>query len=113
MTNGTPEPSRILSMEAARANGIRKGNDFITVQQAYDMVIQECAKVHEHYLTQIPNFMARMIQDALLSYGLIALPASDISPAPVADAGGSSEPAGDVSGGEAVQGENGGLMVSE
>jgi hypothetical protein len=61
----------ILSLDAARSNGIRKGNDFITVQQAYDMVIQECAKVHEHYLTQIPNHVATMSMDALVGYGLI------------------------------------------
>jgi hypothetical protein len=82
-TNGTaPEAKRILSLEAARAGKIRKGNDFITVQQAYDMVIQECAKVHEHYLQQIPTFVARMVQDALLHYQLITpLPGTDIAPA--------------------------------
>ncbi len=81
-TNGqAPETKRILSLEAARANKIRKGNDLITVQQCYDMVIQECAKVHEHYLQQIPNYTARMIQDALLHYGLIQpLPGVDIQP---------------------------------
>lgn len=72
----------ILSLEAARSKGTRKGNDFITVQQAHDMVIQECAKVHEYYLTQIPTFVARMIQDALMSYGLIVVQpgTTDITP---------------------------------
>lgn len=87
-TNGTaPEAKRILSLESARATKTRKGNDFITVQQAYDMVIQECAKVHEHYLTQIPTFVARMVQDALLSYGLIVpQPGADIAPVAPAEA---------------------------
>lgn len=80
-TNG-----KIVSLEAARSRGNRKGNDFITVQQAYDMVIQECAKVHEHYLTQLPNHMAVMIQDALLEYKLIEPLPPDIRPASEATA---------------------------
>lgn len=74
--NGTPK-SPILSLDQARSNRIRKGNDFITVQQAYDMVIQECAKVHEHYLAQIPTYTARMIQDALLDLKLVKIVAGD------------------------------------
>lgn len=63
---------RILSIEDARgAKKQLKLNDYITVQQAHDMVIQECAKVHEHYLQQIPAFMANMIVDALVERGLI------------------------------------------
>lgn len=85
--NGTAPEKRILSLEAARATKTRKGNDFITVQQAYDMVIQECAKVHEHYLEQIPTFVARMVQDALLHYQLITpLPGTDIAPVATAEA---------------------------
>lgn len=75
----------ILSLEAARAQRPQKDNDFITVKQArglaYDLVMQECAKVHEHYLTQIPVFVARQIQDALLLYGLLVpAPGTDITP---------------------------------
>lgn len=48
---------------------------------AHEIVTQECAKVHEHYLQQIPNFVARMIQDALMTYGLIVpQPGTDIAP---------------------------------
>ena len=38
---------------------------------AHDMVIQECAKVHEFYMGQIPAFMANMIVDALVDRKLI------------------------------------------
>lgn len=79
--------SRIISLEERRANTPRRGNDLITVQQCHDMVIQECAKVHEYYLTQIPPFVARMIQDALLSYGLIvAQPPALVEDAPEVNA---------------------------
>lgn len=74
--NGTPT-SPILSLDAARVGKMRKGNDFITVQQAYDLIIQECAKVHEHYLTQIPQHVARMVQDALLDYQLTKIVLGD------------------------------------
>lgn len=50
----------------------RKLSHNATVQDVHDIVIQECAKVHEFYLQQIPHFTARMIQDALMSYGLVA-----------------------------------------
>lgn len=108
MTDQPNGKGSILSLDAARSNGIRKGNDFITVQQAYDMVIQECAKVHQFYLEQIPNYTARMIQDALLSYGLIApLANPDIGPAsPVVE---STDEQGET---VVSQGENGGLMVT-
>jgi hypothetical protein len=60
-----------------------KQHDYLTVKQAHELIVQECTKVHEFYLNQIPNYMAAMIQDALLHYGLIApLPAPDIQPAP-------------------------------
>ena len=64
---------RIVSLEAARNGKTRKGNDFITVAQAQQMVVEETTKVHEWYLGQLPVFVARMIQDALMSYGLITL----------------------------------------
>lgn len=43
------------------------------LQTVYELIAEETAKVHEYYLNQIPQFVARMIQDALLSYGLIKL----------------------------------------
>lgn len=44
-----------------------------TVQDVYEIVAAETAKVHEFYLNQLPPFVARMIQDSLMSYGLIQL----------------------------------------
>lgn len=44
-----------------------------TIQEVYEIVAEECAKVHEFYLNQIPAYTARMIQDALLGYGMIKL----------------------------------------
>lgn len=40
------------------------------------IVAEECAKVHDFYLTQIPHFVARMIQDALVAYGLVTVQAT-------------------------------------
>ena len=97
--NGTPATvSRILSLDQKRVSRMSKGNDFITVQQAYDMVIQECAKVHEHYLQQIPTYVAKMTQDALVHYGLIVpLPENGVetphgAPAAEVDSGNTAEP---------------------
>ncbi len=53
-----------------------------TVQEVYEIVAAETSKVHEYYLNQIPPFVARMIQDALVSYKLVELPITD-STAPV------------------------------
>lgn len=44
-----------------------------TVEDVYQIVAEETAKVHEYYLRQIPEFVARMIQDAVISYGLVKL----------------------------------------
>lgn len=77
--------NRILSInDAKRASkhALTRAQRAEVERLAYDIAIQECAKVHEHYLTQIPVFVARMVQDALLSYGLIvAQPGTDIAPA--------------------------------
>ena len=43
------------------------------IEEVYEIVAEETAKVHEFYLQQIPTYVARMIQDALMSYGLIKL----------------------------------------
>lgn len=76
--------NRILSVSAAKnapRHALTRAQRAEVERIAYDMVIQECAKVHEHYLTQIPTFVARMVQDALLSYGLIVpQPGVDIAP---------------------------------
>jgi hypothetical protein len=78
--NGTP---RVLTLDAARRPS-RKGNDFITVRHTQELVVEECKKVHEFYLQQIPNYVAKMTQDALLHYGLIKVeePEPDIVPTP-------------------------------
>lgn len=71
---------RIL-LHGRRALG--KGGDFITRNQCKEMITAECAKVHEHYLTQIPKFTAQMIQDALVGYGLLVVqPATDAPAVP-------------------------------
>lgn len=52
-----------------------------TIEDVHRIVIEECDKVHQFYLGQIPPHVARMIQDALLAYGLIRLdPNLDIKP---------------------------------
>jgi hypothetical protein len=48
-----------------------------TVQDVYDIVQEECSKVHEYYLQQIPQYAAKMIQDALLDLGLCKVVAGD------------------------------------
>lgn len=50
-----------------------RDGDWVTVAQCRALIAEECGRVHEHYLHQIPPFVARMIQDALLSYGLVTL----------------------------------------
>ena len=71
MSDNGKTVSRILSLDQKRVGRVSKANDFITVQQAHDMVIEECAKIHEFYLGQIPTYVAQMMQDALVHYGLI------------------------------------------
>lgn len=73
MSSQNGNGKRILSLDDKRMVLPRKGNDFITVAQAQQMVVEETTKVHEYYLEQIPPYVARMIQDALMSYGLIKL----------------------------------------
>lgn len=94
--------SRILSLKDAKPkHALTRAQRAEVERLAYDMVIQECAKVHEHYLTQLPHFVARMIQDALMSYGLIVpQPGTDIAPAaaPVVseNAGGDTAPSDSI-----------------
>lgn len=61
-----------------------KGGDFVTRTELEQFVTAECAKVHEHYLNQIPKFTAQMIQDALVGYGILTLtpPATDAPAVP-------------------------------
>ena len=63
----------IVSLDEVRAtrSPMKKGADLATRQDVADMIAAECAKVHEYYLNQIPPFCARMIQDALISFGLL------------------------------------------
>jgi hypothetical protein len=55
-----------------------------TIEDVHRIAVEEAAKVHEFYLEQIPAFVARMIQDALIGYGLLVPPpGTDITPLPV------------------------------
>jgi hypothetical protein len=52
-----------------------------TVQEVHEIAIEEHSKVHEFYLNQVPDFVARMITDALIGYGLLVPPpGTDIVP---------------------------------
>lgn len=52
-----------------------------SIKEVHDIVVEEASKVHSFYLDQIPPFVARMIQDALIAYALIKLdPNLDIKP---------------------------------
>lgn len=44
-----------------------------TVEDVYKIIAEEVTKVHEFYLNQLPPYVANMIQDALLSFGLIKM----------------------------------------
>lgn len=52
---------------------MKKDSDLCTMAEARKIAADEATKVHEFYLQQIPQFTARMIQDALIGFGLIAL----------------------------------------
>ncbi len=57
-----------------------------TVLDVHQIVKDECDKIHQHYLVQVPNFVAHMVQDALLGYGLIQpTPAAPATEPPKAD----------------------------
>lgn len=100
-TNGTPPTdSRILTLDSGR-RPLGKSGDWVTRKEMQETVARaladEVPKVHEFYLKQIPDFVARMIQDALLHYGLIKpVEPVDIQPKPegVAVAGESTPAAG-------------------
>lgn len=61
-----------LSRKATDAYG-RVLRHNATIKDVYDIVAAETTKVHEFYLNQLPPFVARMIQDSLMSYDLIKL----------------------------------------
>jgi hypothetical protein len=77
--NGNGDRIHLLGDHKPKAN--RKQTDAFgrvlvhnaTVEDVYQIVAGETAKVHDFYLQQIPPFVAKMIQDALMSYGLIQL----------------------------------------
>jgi hypothetical protein len=53
-----------------------------TIEDVHNISVEQSVKVHEFYMEQIPAFVARMIQDALVGYGLLTpLPGTDIVPA--------------------------------
>jgi hypothetical protein len=65
-----------------------------TIEEVHKIVVEECDKVHRYYLEQVPAFVARMIQDALVGYGLLQpLPGTDIVPAVETPAEPATEPA--------------------
>lgn len=47
------------------------------IEEVYEIVADETAKVHEYYLNQIPQFVGKMIQDALRDYGLVKVVAGE------------------------------------
>ena len=52
-----------------------------TIEEVHSIAVEEAVKVHEFYMEQIPAFVARMIQDALIGYGLLTPPpGTDIVP---------------------------------
>lgn len=52
-----------------------------TIEEVHSICVEEAVKVHEFYMEQIPAFVARMIQDALVGYGLLTpAPGTDIVP---------------------------------
>ncbi len=52
-----------------------------TIEDVHNIANEQAVKVHEFYMEQIPAFVARMIQDALIGYGLFTpLPGTDIVP---------------------------------
>src|SRR4051812_47186660 len=65
--------SRILTLNGPRGpkHALTRAQRAEVEKIAHDMVIQECAKVHEFYMEQIPTFMANMIVDAMVDRGLI------------------------------------------
>ncbi len=89
--NGASE-SRILTLDqVGRKDKDAQGRVLrhnATVLDVHQIVKDECDKIHQFYLKQIPNFVAHMLQDALIGYGLIQpvvappdKPASDAPPA--------------------------------
>lgn len=64
---------KIISMNGAKPRDIhgRVLSHNATIKDVYDIVAQETAKVHEHYLNQIPKYTANMIMDALVDQKLI------------------------------------------
>ena len=44
-----------------------------TVHEAHQIAVEEHTKVHEFYLRQIPEFVARMLMDGLAAHGLLGL----------------------------------------
>lgn len=51
-----------------------------TVMEAHQIAIEEGNKMHAFYMNQLPAFVAHMIQDALVGYGLIPEPLPPMTP---------------------------------
>lgn len=101
-TNGNGA-SRILTLsDVGRNDKDEHGRLYrhnCTVMDAHQIAVEEAQKVHEFYLRQIPNFVARMLQDGLIAYGLVPNPVPPEGTAPEnAAPEGSNAPSPDVLG---------------
>ena len=64
------------------------------VERLLERALKKQDEIHNFYLQQIPTFVARMVQDALIGYGLIAMtPASDAPAQPETPSGDTTSPA--------------------
>jgi hypothetical protein len=63
-----------------------------TIEDVHSITVENAVKVHEFYLEQLPAFVARMIQDALIGYGLLEPPPAPL-PVPQIETATPAEPA--------------------
>lgn len=97
--------NRILTLEQAASQRNAKDEKGrllrhnATVLDAHQIAVEEGTKIHEFYMNQIPPFVARMIQDALLGFGLIQLgPEAQLAATPTGQPGGEPAATSDTTG---------------
>ena len=82
--NGSTGNGKILSLREQAGKRDSHGRLLkhnATIEEVHKIVVEESDKIHQFYMDQIPAFVARMIQDALVGYGLLQpLPGTDIVP---------------------------------
>lgn len=61
----------------AKGRPLHRAPDLETV---YQLIAEETAKVHEYYLNQIPQFVATMIRDGMMEFGLVKIVEIDGKP---------------------------------